>query len=167
MGFSIGRLLGAVAPIIGGAVFGPVGAAVGGAIGAGFAPKAPTVQARVAPTSTVPTTAAAFRPGQVIGPFSGIASLFAGGNGRTLKEILAEAREFRPGATRNKIIAAAKACGIDLAADTFGLSTSDICAVVILGATRRRRGVSSANIRTTKRVIRFASGLRKDLKAIK
>jgi len=161
MGFSIGRLLGAVAPIVGGIIGGPAGAAIGGAVAAGFAPKAPQL-----PTPSrvpTPTTAVALRPGQVIGPFSAVASLFGGA--ASIASILQSAREFRPGATRNKIIAAAKACGIDVAADTFGLGTDDVCAVVVAGGTRRRRGVSSANIRTTKRVLRFASGLRKDLKA--
>jgi len=164
MGFSIGKLLGAVAGPIGGllgGVFGApvVGATLGRAVGAGFAPTPPR------PPSTVPTMqTAALRPGQIIGPFSAVASLFGGA--ASIASILQNAREFRPGATRNKIIAAAKACGIDVAADTFGLGTDDVCAIVVAGATRRRRGVSAANIRTTKRVIRFSSGLSKDLRKL-
>ena len=166
MGFSIGRLIGAIAPIAGGLIAGPAGAAVGSAVAAGFAPSPPSRAPTPIALGRVPTGRVLREGG------AAIAGLLAGGismngNGRTLKEILAEAREFRPGATRNKIIAAAKACGIDIAADTFGLGTNDICAIVVLGRTRRRRGVSGANIRTTKRVLRFASGLRKDLKAIK
>jgi len=68
--------------------------------------------------------------------------------------------------TRNKIIEASKACGLEVAANTFGLDMREVCLVVVKGRTRRRRGVSAADIRRTKRTINFASKIRKDLKAL-
>ena len=167
MGFSIGGLLGGLAPIIGGAFGGPIGAAVGGVVGSAFAPRPPSV------APPIPTVTRA--GGEIIGPFSAIGSaLGLRGNGgcpprpkTRLQMILEEAREFQCGATRNKIIDAAKFCGIDQAADVFGLGTDDICFVVIQGKTQRRRGISAANIRTTRRVVRFNKKLSKDLKAVR
>jgi len=102
----------------------------------------------------------------------GIGSMFGGnGNGCPPKSpisiILAKAREATGGpVTRNKIIDAAKVCGLEVAAETFGLDVREVCMVVVKGRTRRRRGVSAADIRRTKRTIGFASKIRKDLKAL-
>lgn len=95
---------------------------------------------------------------------------FRGGNGgkmSAIAEILAQAREtFGAGVTKNKIIDAAKNCGIELTADTFGLSVTQVCTVVVQGRSRRRRGISAADIRRTRRTIRFVNSLRKDLKKV-
>lgn len=96
----------------------------------------------------------------------GALNLFGGGSGDAISEILAQARQNVRGATKNKIIAAAKVCGISLAAETYGLSDTQICQVIVAGRTRRRRGISAADIRRTKRTIRFVSSLRKDLKKV-
>lgn len=84
------------------------------------------------------------------GVVGGVMSLF-GGNGDNVSEILRQARDNVRGATKNKIITAAKACGIELAAQTFGLSTSQVCQIIVAGRSRRRRGVSAADVRRTKR----------------
>lgn len=92
-----------------------------------------------------------------------------GGNGpkNPISVILAKARAATGGpVTRNKIIDAAKHCGLEVAANTFGLDVREICLVVVKGRSRRRRGVSAADIRRTKRTIHFASKIRKDLKAL-
>lgn len=90
------------------------------------------------------------------------------GTGLVVSEILGRARENSgQRVTRNKIIDSAKACGIELTADTFGLSESDVCKVIVAGRSRRRRGVSAADVRRTKRTLRFVKGIRKDLKAIR
>lgn len=90
------------------------------------------------------------------------------GNGKTpLQQILARARAATGGPViRNKIIDAAKTCGLSTAAQTFGISVQDVCQVVVRGRTRRRRGISAADIRRTKRTIYFASKIRKDLKVL-
>lgn len=98
------------------------------------------------------------------GVIGGVMSLF--GNGDNVSEILKAARSNVRGATKNKIITAAKACGIELAAQTFGLSTSQVCQVIVAGRSRRRRGVSAADVRRTKRTIRFVNSLRKELKKV-
>ncbi len=90
------------------------------------------------------------------------------GTGLVVSEILQRARENSgQRVTRNKIIDSAKACGIELTADTFGLSESDVCKVIVAGRSRRRRGVSAADVRRTKRTLRFVRTIKKDLKGIK
>jgi len=126
------------------------------------------------PSSIAPTMASLARLPAVIrdvGVGLGISTvlpIFGGGNGKSpISTILAKARAATGGpVTRNKIIDAAKTCGLEVAANTFGLEVREVCLVVVKGRTRRRRGVSAADIRRTKRTIHFASKVRKDLKAL-
>lgn len=99
----------------------------------------------------------------------GVGQMFGGSKngGSPISQILAKARAATGGpVTRNRLIDAAKVCGLEVAADTFGLDVREVCMVVVKGRTRRRRGVSAADIRRTKRTINFASKIRKDLKAL-
>jgi hypothetical protein len=199
MGFSIGRFLGAIAPIVGGLVAGPAGAAIGGAVSVGIAGSSPSAAAATGratqpgpisnqvaaidpqfaggfqPSSIAPTMASLARLPAVVRDvgvglgLGSLPSLFGGGNGQRspISTILAKARAATGGpVTRNKIIDAAKTCGLEIAANTFGLEVREVCLVVVKGRTRRRRGVSAADIRRTKRTIHFASKVRKDLKAL-
>jgi len=101
---------------------------------------------------------------RAIAPFFG-AGVVAGG---IVSEILQRARENSgQRVTRNKIIDSARACGIELTANTFGLSESDVCKVIVAGRSRRRRGVSAADVRRTKRTLRFVRSIKKDLKAVR
>lgn len=126
------------------------------------------------PTSVVPQLAALGRLPSVIRDIgtgiglSQLPTLFGGDNGKNpISVILAKARAATGGpVTRNKIIEASKACGLETAASTFGLDIREVCLVVVRGRTRRRRGVSAADIRRTKRTINFASKIRKDLKVL-
>jgi len=100
---------------------------------------------------------------------SQLPTIFGAGGGQKnqISVILAKAREATGGpVTRNKIIDSAKVCGLEVTAQTFGLAVTEVCMVVVKGRTRRRRGVSAADIRRTKRTIGFASKIRKDLKAL-
>ena len=100
----------------------------------------------------------------------GVGGLFAGGvtAGLVISDILQRARENSgQRVTKNKIIDSAKACGIELTAETFGLSESDVCKVIVAGRSRRRRGVSAADVRRTKRTLRFVRSIKKDLKAVR
>lgn len=100
--------------------------------------------------------------GRMVGP------ALAFGAGAVVQEILQQSREaVGRGVTRNKIIKAAKVCGIGTAAATFGLSESQVCRVIVAGGTRRRRGISAADIRRTKRTLRFVRTIKKDLKAVR
>ena len=99
-----------------------------------------------------------------------IAPFFGGGvvAGGIIGEILRSSRENTgQRVTRNKIIDAARACGIELAADTFGISESDVCKVIVTGRSRRRRGISAADVRRTKRTLRFVKSIKQDLKAVR
>lgn len=110
------------------------------------------------------------RVGFVSGAARAVAPFFGGGvvAGTIIGDILRISRESTgQRVTRNKIIDAARACGIELAADTFGISESDVCKVIVAGRSRRRRGVSAADIRRTKRTLRFVRSIKKDLKAVR
>ncbi len=129
----------------------------------------------IAPSSIGPTFASLARLPSVIRDIgtgiglSQLPALLGGGNGQQnqISVILAKARAATGGpVTRNKIIDSAKVCGLEITAQTFGLEVTEVCMVVVKGRTRRRRGVSAADIRRTKRTIGFASKIRKDLKAL-
>lgn len=110
------------------------------------------------------------RVGFVGGAARAVAPFFGTGAavGFGLSEILIRSRENTgQRVTKNKIIDAAKHCGIELAADTFGISESDVCKVIVAGRTRRRRGISAADVRRTKRTLRFVGRIKKDLKAVR
>jgi len=110
------------------------------------------------------------RVGFVGGAARAVAPFFGAGAtaGFALSEILNSARQATgQRVTKNKIIDAAKHCGIELAADTFGLSETDVCKVIVAGRTRRRRGISAADVRRTKRTLRFVGRIKKDLKAVR
>ena len=88
--------------------------------------------------------------------------------GTIVSEILQRARENSgQRVTKNKIIDSARACGIELTAQTFGISETDVCKVIVAGRSRRRRGVSAADVRRTKRTLRFVRSIKKDLKAVR
>jgi len=195
MGFSIGNLIASIAPALGGALGGLPGLILGQGVRAGLTPPSPVGRATApAPAPAVLATQTAPAPFQApVSDFGGgnfrsnifgaippavrgagaiigggaaaiATSFFNGGNGT---DILARARANVRGATKKKIIAAAKACGIDMAANTFGLSDTDICQLIVSGTGRRRRGVSAADVRTTKRTLRFVKRIKTDLKAVR
>jgi len=110
------------------------------------------------------------RVGFVGGAARAIAPFFASGvgTGLVISEILQRARENSgQRVTKNKIIDSAKHCGIELTADTFGLSESDVCKVIVAGRSRRRRGISAADVRRTKRTLRFVRTIRADFKKVR
>ncbi len=80
--------------------------------------------------------------------------------------ILMTARARSPGATAKKIIKAAKDCGLELAAATFGLSVLDVCFLLAQPATRRARGISAADLRRTRSTIRKVTTIQQSLKAL-
>lgn len=149
MGFSIGSFLGKIAgPVIGGLLGGPAGAVLTSAISAGFAPRAQPAVFRL-PSLAGPTVRPAFVGG--VSRAIGLGALAIG----TLAEILFRSRENtgRP-VSRKKIILSARVCGIALTAETFGLSETDVCTVIVSGGRRRGRGISAADLRRTRSTIR-------------
>ncbi len=92
-----------------------------------------------------------------------------GGGVRTVSRrqlILMTARSLSPGATAKKIIRSAKECGIELAAQTFGLSVLDVCFLLAQPASRRSRGISAADMRRTRSTIRKVTTIQQSLKAL-
>ena len=101
---------------------------------------------------------------RAVSPFFGAGA----GAGFVISEILQRARENSgQRVTKNKVIDSAKHCGIELTADTFGLSESDVCKVIVAGRSRRRRGISAADVRRTKRTLRFVRTIRADFKKVR
>ncbi len=80
--------------------------------------------------------------------------------------ILQQARFFAPGATAKKIVRSARECGIELAAQTFGLNVLQVCFLIAQPPTRRRRGISAADLRRTRSTIRKVTTIQKDLKQL-
>jgi len=110
------------------------------------------------------------RVGFVGGAARALAPFFGGGiaTGFVLSDILQRARENSgQRVTKNKIIDSAKFCGIELTASTFGISESDVCKVIVAGRSRRRRGISAADVRRTKRTLRFVRTIRADFKKVR
>jgi len=168
MGFSIGRLLGGLAPIVGGIFGGPVGAAIGGAIGAGFVGLNGADSSQVGPTAAqlprlpiprFPLPKFPQIPGDISGTVIGAVSLVAA--------LLAKSRQVtgRPVSVQ-KVKDAVKHCGIALAATMFGLTESEICTIVISKRRRRGRGISAADLRRTRSTIRKVHNISHDLRAL-
>lgn len=194
IGRFLGAIAAPIGALIAGPAGAAVGASISAGLGAASSPEGAATVGRatqpgpistttllgsgfpVAPTSVGPQFASLARLPSVIrdvGIGLGISTalpIFGGGNGAGKSQIsiiLAKARAATGGpVTRNKIIDAAKSCGLELAANTFGLDLREVCMVVVKGRTRRRRGISAADIRRTKRTIGFASKIRKDLKVL-
>jgi len=159
MGFSIGSLLSAVGKGVS-AFASPLGGLAG------------------VLTAAAPIVAAFTQPRQPSFPgptvrarlpvFPAGAALFAGGAAvGVIAELLRLSRERtgRPASSR-KIREAARVCGIALAAQTFGLSESEICTVIVSTGRRRARGISAADLRRTRSTIRKVHNIQHDLRAL-
>ncbi len=114
------------------------------------------------------------QPGSVAGVIGGlvrgpVAAPAAGGARVVTRRqfILMQARAFAPGATARKIVKAARDCGIELAAATFGLSVLDVCFLIAQPPTRRRRGISAADMRRTRSTLRKVANIQDDLLHLK
>jgi len=88
---------------------------------------------------------------------------FGNGNGTPLSRAR-DASGRRP--TRRQVITAARVCGLEVAAQSFGLSVTDICTIVSKGMPRRSRGISSADMRRTRSTLRKMATMRKTLKPL-
>lgn len=119
-----------------------------------------------APTSLVPVPAmsgevaaierAAGPVGLALGVTTSALSLLGGSGGSSggISPILAQARANHRGATRRSIIQAAKHCGIDMAAKSYGLDPEQVCLLVAKGMPRRRGGISASDVRRTRSTLR-------------
>ena len=92
-----------------------------------------------------------------------LAGRFLGGNGTPLQRARdATGRRV----TRKQIIMAARHCGMEIAADTFGISVTDVCQVVAKGMPRRSRGISATDMRRTRSTLRKMNTMRKSLRPL-
>lgn len=190
MAFGLKKIFGGIKKIvnrvggglIGGLIGGAPGAAIGGALFPGAAP-APVQTAGVSAGVPVPRAFTPFGAGAALGgtlggisaiprmlPFMGISRIENGEICRTatpLQLILFQAREATGRrVTAKQIIEAARVCGLEVAAQTFGLDVTQVCTVVVTRRRRRARGISAADLRRTRATIRKVAGIQHDLKTL-
>lgn len=167
MGFSLTAALGAATPLLKSILPGGSGGTLGTIADialAGFSSPAtqvaPVPITAFAPAPRFPT------PGGVQPASSGMLTRFVG---RTvLSDILMQASENAGRrVTSKQIREAARHCGIDTAAATFGLSVEQVCTVISTRRRRRSRGISAADMRRTRSTIRKVHCIRKQIKALK
>jgi len=155
-----------------------VGAAVGAQIGEALAPTPRAIQPFVG-TQAGPQAGGPFMPlavggaglgglgtipraGQIMRRFGGEMAVLGG-----TALILSQARENTGRrVTAKQIIEAARVCGLQVAADTFGLDVTQVCELIVTRRRRRARGISAADLRRTRSTIRKVANIRKELKAL-
>jgi len=160
MGFSIGSLIGAVAPILGGVFGGPVGAALGTAVGGILAPS-PS-----APSAFVGTTSSSVGPTITGGSGSttlvGSAGLVPLGlrAGSFIAGLLSRASAaIGKRITRQGVVALSRDVGITTAASALALSAVEVAQIIASKPRRRRRGITASQISTTKGTLRRLDSL--------
>lgn len=159
MGFSIGRLLGGLAPIVGGIFGGPVGAAIGGAVGSAFLTNG-------GGGSQVGPTAALFPLGD---PPTGVfpRSLTPTSRLTTAREIIkALFEDTGRRVTVKQVKEMVRVCGIPLTAQSLGLTEESVCIVATASVRRRGRGISAADMRRTRSTIRKVHNIQHDLRRL-
>jgi len=135
---------------------GQTASALGGLFGSGNRVSAPHV-ASFGPA--VVRAGQAASGGSLVSSFLGI----GGGNGTPLQR----ARDATGrSVSRKQIILAARHCGLDVAASTFGISVEDVCMVVAKGMPRRSRGISSTDMRRTRSTLTKMNTMTKSLRGL-
>jgi len=161
MSFSIGGFLSALgsiaAPIIGGIVGGPAGFALGSAVSAGFgAPSSsvgPTVLTLRGPPRGRPVTTGG--GGATTLPGAGGVLSLALGAGRLIASLLARASAtLGKRINRAGVLSLTREVGIVAAATALGLTAVEIAQIIASKPRRRRRGITAAQLTTTKATIR-------------
>lgn len=169
MGFSLTAALGAATPLLQSVL--PGGSTgtlsqIAGIAAAGFAGPPSSQVGPVAMAPRLPTlprvTNGVTRAG------SSLPTLFRAARTSIIGDILNEATENTGRRVTSRMIRnAARHCGIEVAADTFGLDVTQVCQVIAARRRRRSRGISAADMRRTRSTIRKVICIRKQLKAIK
>lgn len=183
MGFSIGGLLSGVASVFTGTPLGGAATIAGAAIGGGsrgssVGPLASsTALGRLAirsgfigsgaPASQIPISLRLPPPSAAARTLPFLEGFFGNGNGGGIGDILRRAREATGRSVTSRAIKeAARVCGMDTAAATFGISVEDVCFVVVHARRRRSRGISASDLRRTRSTIRKITTMQKNLKAL-
>lgn len=172
------RILPIAGPALGSALGGPIGGTIAGAI---FAPPPPSPT--FAPQQPAPLPVASFGnfpqtapqtgtvrrtlPTQTTVVGMGALPAVARGVTRVGQIVARSSQALGRRVTSNEIVAAAIACGIDLAAQTFFLDETEVCELIVAKRKRRRaRGISAADLRRTRATIRKVSTIRKQIRAL-
>ena len=162
MAFGIGSLLGGAASIAGGLIGGPVGGAVaaaGGLLSRSLAPQpalAPTAVAVQAPRIGGTQTGPSATP--VVGSAIAVA-------GRTLVAGLLSMAGVTLGrrVTASSVLALVRELGLVAAAGALGLTAVEVAQIIAARPRRRRRGITAAQIATTRRTIRKVTSIQRAL----
>ena len=162
MAFGIGSILGAVAgPLIGAVVGGPAGAAIGAGVTAAtrslsqpqLAPTAVAVQApRIGGSQVGPTATPAMAGALVPGARAMIQSLLAVAGASLGKRV-----------TASSVLSLTRELGLVAAAAALGLTAVEVAQIIATKPRRRRRGITAAQIATTRRTIRKVTSIQRAL----
>lgn len=121
-------------------------------------PPVPAPAPAVVPAQAFPTAPMAGVLGRLLAPVGAAVSV---------TELLRLARQNSgQSVSVRKIVEAARVCGLETAAATFGLSTTQVCQIIVSRRPRRRRGISAADLRRTRSTIRKITNMRRDLKKL-
>ena len=162
MAFGIGSILGAAASIGGAILGGPVGGAVSAAGGALTRSLAP--QPQLAPTSVavMPPRIGGSQTGPTATPVIGSAVAIAG---RTVIQGLLSMAGATLGkrVTASSVLSLTRELGLVAAASALGLTTVEVAQIIATKPRRRRRGITAAQIATTRRTIRKVTSIQRAL----
>ncbi len=164
MGFSIGKFLGAIAPVVGAVFGGAPGAALGTAVGAAIlGPPKIAPAGFVAPAQQISFVPAPRPGGSSVGPTAASASILlplARGAGRLISSLLARASAtLGKRINRAGVLSLTREVGIVAAATALGLTAVEVAQIIAAKPTRRRRGITASQITTTKATMRRLDSL--------
>ena len=132
-------------------------------VSAFFPPRSASPAQAPAPQTMVAAGSLGGIPSRVMRALPGAAGI--AGVAVTTSELLRLARENTGKSVSIKaVMEAARVCGLEVAAATFGLTTTQICQLIVMRRRRRRRGISSADLRRTRSTIRKITNMRRDFK---
>lgn len=158
MGFSIGRLLGAVAPIIGGIFGGPVGAAIGTSVATAFiGPRGPASPFPV-PTGTVGSQRGPTGSDVLVGG-SAVLTMARGAVGFIARLLARASATIGKRITRAGVLSLSREVGLVAAATALGLTAVEVAQIIATKPRRRRRGITASQISTTKSTLRRIQSL--------
>lgn len=162
MGFSIGSLVGGLAPIVGGLVGGPTGALVGAAVSRSLAPSAPTPQLAPTAVAIAPPRIGGSQTGPTATPAMAGAIVPAA---RTMIQGLLSLATATIGkrVTSASVLSLVRELGLVSAAAALGLSAVEVAQIIAAKPRRRRRGITAAQIATTRRTIRKVTSIQRAL----
>lgn len=126
----------------------------------------PPPAAAPASFSAIPPAVRSIGGGVLGGAAGGAVSGFLGGGGGGSTPLSRARTQDGRRVSRKMVFAAVRACGIELTAQSFGLSELEVCSIVSRGMPRRSRGISAADMRRTRSTISKISNMQRSLKPL-